>query len=248
MSGHSKWAKLKHSKGLVDAKKGAVLTRVSKDIITAVKVGGSGDPAFNPMLRLAIQKAKDANMTNDKVEKAIKKGLGTSSSDEITYENTYEAYGPGGFGILIDTESDNPNRTITDIKTIVNKSGGKMAGEKSISWQFTEVGFIKVETSKEMADELEEKLLDVDGIEDISKDEDGSTFIELIIQRESFRDAYSKIGEIASKANANIIEAKLIMQTKNTLELSDEELERASDFIEKIEGISEVTNVWTNIA
>jgi len=248
MSGHSKWAKLKHSKGLVDAKKGAVLTRVSKDIITAVKIGGSGDPAFNPMLRLAIQKGKDANMTNDKVERAIKKGLGSSSSDEVTYESTYEAYGPGGFGILIDTESDNTNRTLTDLKTIINKNGGKMAGEKSISWQFTEVGYVKIETSKEKLSELEELLLDIDGIEDISSESDEGTFIEVIIQREFFRDAYSKIGEIAAKANANISEAKLIMQTKNTLELTDAELERASEFIEKIEEVAEVTNVWTNIA
>ncbi|MFS8131042.1 MAG: YebC/PmpR family DNA-binding transcriptional regulator, partial [Candidatus Dojkabacteria bacterium] len=178
-----------------------------------------------------------------------KKGLGGSSSEEVTYENTYEAYGPGGFGILIDTESDNPNRTITDIKTVVNKNGGKMAGEKSISWQFTEVGYIKVVTHKNKISDLEEKLLDVDGIEDISNEEDeDSLFIEVIIQRESFRDAYSKIGEIATSTDAKIEDAKLIMQTKNTLELSDEELERASEFIEKIEVISEVTNVWTNIA
>ncbi len=249
MSGHSKWAKLKHSKGLVDVKKGAVLTRVSKDIVTAVKIGGSGDPSFNPMLRLAIQKGKDANMTNEKVEKAIKKGLGSSGSEEITFENIYEAYGPGGFGILIDTESDNANRTLTDLKTIINKNGGKMAGEKSISWQFTEVGFVKLEVGKSKSDNLEESLLDVDGIEDIIKeDEDEISTIEVIIRRESFRDAYSKIGEVASKSNANIIEAKLIMQTKNLLELSDEELERAGEFIEKIEEVAEVTNVWTNIA
>ncbi|MEO6728462.1 MAG: YebC/PmpR family DNA-binding transcriptional regulator [Candidatus Dojkabacteria bacterium] len=247
MSGHSKWAKLKHTKGLVDAKKGAVLSKMSKDIIVAVKVGGSSDPDFNPMLRLAIQKAKDANMTNDRVERAINRGQGGIASDqEKIYENTYEAYGPGGFGILIDSESDNPNRTVADIKTLVNKNGGKMAGEKSISWQFSEIGYIKVEVSKENANQLEEKLLDVDGIEDITRDEEES-IIEILVQRELFRDAYSKIGEIAKSLSANITEAKLIMQTKNLIELSDEEIERASEFIEKIEESPEVTNTWTNI-
>lgn len=249
MAGHSKWAKLKHTKGLVDVKKGALLSKISKDIITAVKVGGSPDPNFNPMLRLAISKAKEANMTNDKVERALKRGMGgTSSGDEIITESTYEAYGPGGFSLLIDTETDNSNRTLTDIKTIINKNGGKMASEGSISWQFKEVGLIKIEIDSAKGLELENKVLDVDGVEDIDKEEDeNKNIISVIISKENFRDAYSNIGEIVKNLNANILEAKLIMQTANLMDLTDEDLERAAEFISKIEEVSEVTNVWTNI-
>lgn len=244
MAGHSKWAKLKHTKGLVDAKKGVVLSKISKDIITAVKVGGNADQNFNPMLRLAISKAKDANMTNDRVERAIKRGMGGTNSDEIIQEKTYEAYGPAGFSILIDTESDNPNRTLTDIKTIVNKNGGKMASEGSISWQFNEVGFIKIEIEESQTQQLEEKILDIDGIEDIeTESEEGKSQVSIIISKDKFREAYSKIGEITS----SITEAKLIMQTKNLMDLGDEELEKASDFIGLLEEVSEVTNTWTNI-
>ncbi|MEP7103493.1 MAG: YebC/PmpR family DNA-binding transcriptional regulator [Candidatus Dojkabacteria bacterium] len=249
MAGHSKWAKLKHTKGLVDAKKGALLSKISKDIITSVKVGGSSDPNFNPMLRLAISKAKEANMTNDRIERAVKRGLGgTSSGDDVISENTYEAYGPGGFSILIDTESDNSNRTLTDIKTIINKNGGKMANEGSISWQFSEVGFINIEGDSTKIQTLEENLLDIQGIEDIESEQTEDTAsVVLIIDKNLFRDAYSKIVEVASNMNAKIMEAKLIMQTKNLLELREEDLSRAESLIEKIEEVSEVTNVWTNI-
>ncbi|MDQ7021718.1 MAG: YebC/PmpR family DNA-binding transcriptional regulator [Candidatus Dojkabacteria bacterium] len=144
MAGHSKWNNIKKTKGANDIKRGKVFSKLSKDIEIATRIGESGDLTFNPTLRVLVDKAKAANMTSDKIQNAINKGLGISSSDEITYENTYELYGPNNIAILVDTETDNTNRTLTEIKTYVHKAGGKMVPEGSISWQFVEMGLIQL--------------------------------------------------------------------------------------------------------
>lgn len=242
MAGHSKWAKLKHSKGLVDAKKASVLTKVSKDIINAVRVGGSADPAFNPMLRVAIDKAKAANMTNDRVERAIKRGSGVSESgDEKIFENTYEAYGPAGVAVLIDTESDNPNRTLTDIKTIINKSGGKIANEGSISWQFKEVGKVVIK-AKDNKDSLIEKLMDLEGVVDIEEDAEE---IIVIVEKENFRNFINEMQKLQNPY-FEIVESKLIKRCDNLIEISESDASSLLELVDKIEDVSEVVGVWTN--
>ncbi len=155
MSGHSKWATIKHKKGALDAKRGAVFTKLIKEITTAARNGG-GNPDSNPRLRTVLGKAKEANMPADNIDRAIKKGTGELPG--VTYEETsYEGYGPGGVAILIEVLTDNKNRTTSEIRNILEKKGGNMSGAGSVAWQFAKKGFIVVK--KEAIDE--DKLMTI---------------------------------------------------------------------------------------
>ena len=149
MSGHSKWATIKHKKGALDAERGALFTKLIKEITVAAKNGG-GSADTNPRLRTAVAKAKESNMPSDNIERAIKKGTGELPG--VIYEEvTYEGYGPGGVAILIEALTDNKNRTTAEIRSILEKKGGSMSGAGSVAWQFQTKGLILVK--KEAADE-----------------------------------------------------------------------------------------------
>jgi YebC/PmpR family DNA-binding regulatory protein len=149
MSGHSKWATIKHKKGALDAKRGALFTKIIKELTVAAKNGG-GNPDANPRLRTVLQKAKEANMPADNIDRAIKKGTGELPG--VTYEETsYEGYAAGGVALLIDVLTDNKNRTTAEIRNILEKKGGNMSGAGSVAWQFSKKGFITVK--KEAVDE-----------------------------------------------------------------------------------------------
>ena len=155
MSGHSKWATIKHKKGALDAKRGALFTKLIKEITTAARTGG-GVPDANPRLRLAIEKAKAANMPSDNVERAVKKGTGELPG--VTYEELmYEGYGPHGVALLIEILTDNKNRTASEIRNVLEKKGGSLSGAGSVAWQFAKKGLIVVK--KDAADE--EKMMTV---------------------------------------------------------------------------------------
>ena len=155
MSGHSKWATIKHKKGALDAKRGALFTKVIKEI-TAAACNGGGNPEANPRLRTALVKAKEANMPADNIDRAIKKGTGELPG--VSYEeSTYEGYGPGGVAILIEVLTDNKNRTTSEIRTVLDKRGGNMSGAGSVAWQFHKKGLIVVK--KEAVDE--DKLMSI---------------------------------------------------------------------------------------
>ncbi len=155
MSGHSKWASIKHKKGALDAKRGALFTKVIKEITVAAKNGG-GNPDSNPRLRTALAKAKESNMPADNLDRAIKKGTGELPG--VIYEEiAYEGYGPGGVAILVEVLTDNKNRTASEIRNILEKRGGNMSGAGSVAWQFHKKGFIVVK--KEAMDE--EKLMTI---------------------------------------------------------------------------------------
>lgn len=244
MSGHSKWATIKHAKEANDKKKGALLSRASKDIILAVQIGGGGDVNFNPMLRVAITKAKSVNMTNDKIERAINKGLGIGSDNEIIYEKTYEAYLPGNVPILIDCETDNPNRTLTDVKTIVNKLGGKFLSEGAISWRFKELGEISIAFDISI-EKLEEDflllLMDVEGIKDYEVVEKQ---IKVYTQKQSLRDVHSKISQILPNTfSISGVKLVKIFDSEGNLENP----EKVMEYVEKIEEVPEVLDVWVGI-
>ncbi len=155
MSGHSKWATIKHKKGALDAKRGALFTKIIKELTVAAKNGG-GNPEANPRLRAVLQKAKEANMPADNIDRAIKKGTGELPG--VIYEEiSYEGYGPSGVAILIEVLTDNKNRTTAEIRNILEKKGGNMSGAGSVAWQFHKKGFIVVK--KETADE--DKLMSI---------------------------------------------------------------------------------------
>ena len=152
MSGHSKWAGIKHKKALVDAKRGKLFSKLNKEITVAAKSGGASTVA-NPRLRLAIAKAKEANVPNENIERAIKKGTGELPG--VNYEQvSYEGYGPGGVAIVVEALTDNKNRTTAEIRNIFSKKGGNLAGSGSVSWLFHKKGFIVVNKSKAEEDKL----------------------------------------------------------------------------------------------
>ena len=146
MSGHSKWASIKHKKGALDARRGKIFTKLTREIATAAKAGG-GDPDSNPRLRTAIQSAREQNMPGDNVERAIKKGTG--ELDGVSYEEvTYEGYGPSGVAVLVAALTDNKNRSAAEIRTIFSKHGGNMGGAGTVAWIFEKKGLIVVDQSK----------------------------------------------------------------------------------------------------
>lgn len=152
MAGHSKWANIKHRKGKADAKKGKVFSRIAKEIISAVKVGGGSDPKSNPRLRIALQKAREANVPNDIVERNIKKA---SSKDQADYhELTYELYGHGGVGIIVDAMTDNKNRLVSDINIATNKRGGTLASPGAVAFNFERKGVLQISKHHAIEDEL----------------------------------------------------------------------------------------------
>jgi YebC/PmpR family DNA-binding regulatory protein len=153
MSGHSKWSTIKHAKATTDARRGKLFTKLAKEVIIAARQGG-GDADTNFRLRMAVQRARDANMPNDNVERAIKRGTGETDDGNQMLEVLYEGYGPGGVGILLETLTDNRNRTVSDVRSTLTKAGGNLAENGAVSWQFEQKGVIMVDAEEEQAEEL----------------------------------------------------------------------------------------------
>src|ERR1700760_5102213 len=165
MSGHSKWATIKHKKGALDAKRGKIFTRLIKEIMVAAKAGG-GEPDGNPRLRTAVAAAKAENMPNDNISRAIKRGTGEIEGAQYE-EITYEGYGPGGVAIIVDVLTDNKNRAVSEIRHAFSKNGGNLGAEGAVAWMFTKKGVITVAKSAASEDKLTEIVLDA-GAEDLS--------------------------------------------------------------------------------
>ena len=170
MSGHSKWATIKRKKGAADAKRGKVFTKLIREIATAARVGG-GDPGANPRLRLAIEKARGANMPKDNIERAIKKGLGATDTDAYE-EVVYEGYGPGGTAIYVEVLTDNRNRTVGELRHVLTKYGGNLGPSGCVSYLFSKKGVLQFDRQGLDVDALLEAALDA-GAEDASESETG---------------------------------------------------------------------------
>ena len=166
MAGHSKWANIKHRKGRVDASRAKLFTKLSREIIVSAKEGGP-DPTQNPRLRIAIQKAKDGNMPNDRITKNIEKSSGKGKDFEQIFESQYEGYGPEGTGFIVKTLTDNKNRTISALRSSFTKSGGNLAESGAVSWQFEEKGLILLDTNPESDESIMLDAIDL-GAEDVN--------------------------------------------------------------------------------
>ncbi len=237
MAGHSKWANIKHRKDKADKQKGKIFSRIAKEIISAVKQGGS-DPKSNPRLRLAIQKAKASNVPNDIVERNIKKAASADQGD--FFEITYELYGHGGIGIIVDIMSDNKNRTASDMRIATNKRGGNIAIPGAVAYNFDRKGIIQV--SKENTDEDKLFALVIDaGAEDF--DPSGDVFVvvtppELLYQ----------IKDLVDAAGYTTIESILEMIPKMTISV-DEEIRKANEaLIAWLEDLDDVDAVYHNMS
>ena len=234
MSGHSKWSTIKRKKGAADAKRGAVFTRLSKDITLAARDGG-GDCDMNPSLRLAIKKAKSSNMPAANIDRAIKKGTGEIPG--VVYENyIYEGYGPSGVAVLIEVLSDNKNRTFPEIKSIMSKNGGNLGESGCVNWMFEKKGTITI-SKDNINEESLLKIIDMD-IEDYNQDE---LFYEIITSPEQF-------GEISKNIELkNIdIDGEVGLIPKNIIKVSEQEASKIVKLLELIEEQEDVQKVHSN--
>ncbi|HEV7843154.1 MAG TPA: YebC/PmpR family DNA-binding transcriptional regulator, partial [Pyrinomonadaceae bacterium] len=191
MSGHSKWHTIKHKKGALDAKRGKIFTKLIKEITVAARTGG-GDAGANARLRKAVSDAKAANMPNDTIDRAIKRGTG--ELEGVSYDEiTYEGYGPGGVAIMVDSMTDNRNRTVAEIRHIFSKNGGNLATSGAVGWIFEKKGYIVVEKSAKPEDEMFEIVTEA-GAEDLRDDEDNYEIITALESFDVVLDAMKKSG------------------------------------------------------
>src|SRR6185369_16107133 len=191
MSGHSKWSQIKRTKGVLDQKKGLLFSKFSKKISMAVKEGGSGDPGSNYKLKTVVESAKAQGMTKDNIERAIKTGLGADAG--AIKEVIYEGYGPYGTAFLVETTTDNTNRTSNNIKHIFSKHGGNMGAQGSVAWQFVTKGQILVERDREDLSELELAAIDA-GAEDVRESTDGLEVYTLPLDLQKIKEALLSAG------------------------------------------------------
>jgi YebC/PmpR family DNA-binding regulatory protein len=238
VSGHSKWSTIKRKKGALDAKRGKIFTRLGRDITIAAREGG-GNIDSNNRLRLAVEKARAANMPKDNIERAIARGAGTGDDGVVMEEITYEGYGPHGVAILIDVLTDNRNRSLSGIRQVFNRSSGNLAEQNAVAWQFDRKGYIEVDGGGVDADELFLVAADA-GADDVVP---GEEIIEVYTSRESMVVVEAKLSEAGYK----IKDSQLTWVAKNEIELEPSEGVSVLGMIEKLEELDDVQHVSSSL-
>lgn len=241
MSGHSKWSTIKRKKGAEDAKRGKIFTRLVREIVTAVREGGGNpDPDSNPRLRIAVDKAKAANMPKDNIQRAINKGAGVGD-DGVSYEElTYEGYGPGGVAIIVETMTDNTNRTLAEIKHAFNRSNGNMATSGAVLWQFDQKGYIEITAEGVDFDEVFMQAAEA-GADDVVEEED------IIVIYTPRADLHTVVGAL-NEGGYEIVDSKLTWIPQNEMEVSTDEAVQVLKLLEKLEDLDDVQNVSSNLS
>lgn len=236
MSGHSKWSTIKHGKAVTDAKRGKLFTKLAKEIIVAAKEGGNSDNNFR--LRIAVQKARDNNMPSDNIDRAIKRGSGELGGQDQMVEMVYEGYGPGGTAILLETLSDNKNRTVSEIRSTFTKAGGNLAQSGAVAWQFEQKGIVVVDADEEAADEL--ALMAIDAGAD-----DFETF-DSLLQIYSTPDRMEDIRKTMAEQDVNIRSSELSMIPSTTVSLDEKAAMQALRLLDQLEELDDVQKVFSN--
>lgn len=238
MAGHSKWKQIKHKKAKTDAARGKQFTKLIKEITVAARLGG-GDPSGNARLRFLIDKAKDINMPQDNIIRAIKKGTGELPSTQ--YEQyTYEGYGPGGIAVIVDVLTDNKNKAIAELRYTFSRKGGTIADTGAVAWMFEKFGVIRCSGPQFTEDKLLELLLDYN-IHDINADDHAFT-VTCDVR------ALEEVKNILKAAGLTIDEAEVEWVPKNSIQLPKDEEEKAYEFLQAVEDLDDVQNVYTNVA
>ncbi len=236
MSGHSKWASIKHKKAATDAKRGKIFTRLIREISMAARAGG-GDPDKNAALRKAINDAKAANMPADNVKRAIMKGTG--QLEGAAYEEVaYEGYGPGGVAIFLQAVTDNKNRTVSEVRHIFQKNGGTLSEKGSVAWMFKRMGYIDVEKSKVSEDILMDAALSA-GADDM-KDEDS------LFEVTTTPEAYEAVLEAVKKAGIEVAASEVGFLPQNYVKVTGKEAQQVLRLVEELEDHDDVQSVSSN--
>ena len=235
MSGHSKWANIQHRKGRQDAKRGKEFTKAAKEIIIAAKNGG--DPASNSSLRAAIAAAKSINLPKDKIEAAIRKGTGQDAGGDII-EINYEGYGPGGVAVIVETATDNRNRTVAEIRHLMSKGGGSMGENGCVSWKFERKGVIQFSKEKYTEDQLMEAALEA-GADDLRDEGD-------VWEIQTAMADFNAVREAFEAAGLEMISAELNQVPQTTMEVDLETARKLLRFIELLEDNDDFQNVYSD--
>jgi len=238
MSGHSKWSSIKHQKGVTDARRGQLFTKLARELTVAARQGGA-DPEMNVRLRLAVQRAKDSNMPLDNIERAIKRGAGIGDGGQAAMEEVvYEGYAPGGAAILLEAMTDNLNRTVSEVRNVFARGGGNLGDRGCVAWNFESRGVITVETSQEEAENL--ALLAIDaGAEDFDLD---VTQLEVRTTPETFEQVRLALEE----KGATLARAELSMMPKTTVRLEVKQATQTLRLLDKLEELDDIQHVYTN--
>ena len=236
MAGHSKWANIRHRKSAQDAKRGKIFTKLIREITVAARMGG-GDPAANPRLRAAIDKALSHNMPKDTIERAIKKGIG--ATDGASYEEIrYEGYGPGGVAVMVDCLTDNRNRTVAEVRHVFTKAGGNLGTDGSVAYLFSKAGVINFPAGAD-EDAIMEAALEA-GAEDVVVDDDGS--IEVLTTPEDFEN----VRQALSDAGLQPESAEVTMRASTSVSLDSGDAEKMIRLLERLEDLDDVQQVYSN--
>ena len=236
MSGHSKWSTIKHKKGATDAKRGKIFTKVIKEITVAARIGG-GDVDGNPRLRLAVQKAKEVNMPQENVTRAIKKGTG--ELEGVQYQEiSYEGYGPGGVAIFMEVMTDNKNRTISELRAVLDKNGGNMGENGCVAWIFEKKGIITIMISEKDEEELLELVMDAGG-DDLQTVDD---YYEITTSVESFESVRKSIENSGLKVQS----AQLTRIPQNTVNVEEKNCKSLLRLMDMLEDHDDIQKVYSN--
>ena len=236
MAGHSKWKQIKRQKGVTDAKRSQVFTKLGREVTVAAKHGGA-DPEMNPRLRLAIEKAREANMPKENIERAISKGSGEGTETNLE-EIVYEGYGPGGAAIIIEALTDNRNRTVSDIRNALAKAGGSLGEAGSVSWVFETRGVITLDADGADADDL--ALLAIDAGADDVKIDDGA--VEVYTKPDTLED----VRRALSEAGIGVASAEIAAMPKTTVSLDARQAEQVLRLLDKLDELDDVQRVSSN--
>jgi YebC/PmpR family DNA-binding regulatory protein len=236
MAGHSKWANIQHRKGAQDAKRGKLFTKLIREITVAARMGDP-DPAANPRLRMAVDKALGGNMTKDTIERAIKRGAGVQDGDNFD-EVRYEGYGPGGVAVMVDCLTDNRNRTVAEVRHAFTKAGGNLGTDGSVAYQFTKTGILSYPQGSD-EDALMEAALEA-GADDVVSNDDGS--FDVLTQPEAFID----IRDTMKGAGLQPEQAEVTMRAANTTPLDLADAEKMVRLLERLEDLDDVQEVYSN--
>ena len=236
MSGHSKWHTIKHKKGAADAKRGKVFTRLIKELTVAAR-GGGGDPDMNPRLRTIVAEAKVVNMPADNIKRAIQRGTGELPG--VSYEEiTYEGYGPGGAAVIVETLTDNKNRTVGEIRHTLAKFGGNLAAENSVAWMFDKKGYIVVDKAKASEDTLMSAAIDA-GADDMRDDGEAWEVV-------SAPDAFQKVLEAIKALGVEPDAAEIAFLPQNYVKLEGKPAQQMIRLMEALEENEDSKKVWSN--
>ena len=237
MSGHSKWHTIKHKKGALDAKRGKIFTKLIKEITVAARVGGSGDVDQNARLRKVVNDAKGMNMPNDTIDRAIKRGTG--ELEGVNYEEiTYEGYGIGGVAVLVETMTDNRNRTVAELRHLFSKNGGNLGEAGSVAWMFDKKGLIVIDKEAKSEDELFEIAIEA-GAEDLKDEGD-------VFEIHTSPETYEAVDEAIKKAGIEPQASELSMIPQNYIKLEGDDARKMLKLYEAIDDNDDVQNLYAN--